>query len=88
MLYFEEFQLVKPNEFLSGCTNNTIQLAGGQSSTEGRVEVCINGVWGTVCDDSWDSRDARVVCRELGLPYTGTKILCVCMYRVSLTHVR
>ena len=63
--------------FLSGCAHRTIQLAGGQSTNEGRVEVCINGVRGTVCDDYWDSTDARVVCRGLGLPYTGTNMKAV-----------
>ena len=61
-------------QLVSGCTNGTIQLAGGRSSNEGRVEICINGVWETVCDDSWDNNDARVVCRQLRLPYTGNQI--------------
>ena len=53
------------------CIDGSIHLRGGSSAREGRVEICVEGRWGTVCDYSWNSRDASVVCRQLGYPALG-----------------
>ncbi len=53
-----------------GCTNGTIRLSEPFASY-GRVEICFNDVWGTICNNGWDAQDARVVCRELGFSSVG-----------------
>ena len=41
-------------------------MEGGVNSSHGRVEIGLDGAWGTVCDDNWDINDALVVCHMLG----------------------
>ena len=55
----------------SDCDDGDVRLANGDNSLEGRLEVCFNGVWGTVCREGFDSDDARVVCRQLSPQLEG-----------------
>ena len=52
------------------CTDGSLRLAGSTIELQGRPEVCINGVWGSICDSGWTLIDAHVFCTELG--HTGT----------------
>ena len=53
------------------CRDGDVRLVGGDSEREGRVEMCYNGVWGTVCVDGWSETAANIVCRQLGYENPG-----------------
>ena len=52
------------------CYDGEVRLMNGSHSHEGRVEVCFNEKWGTICDKlyrwKWNISQAEVVCQQLG----------------------
>ena len=54
-----DVRLCSEEACLEGCS--------GQTCLEGRLEICINNAWGTVCNNLFTSVEARVVCANLGL---------------------
>ena len=53
------------------CKTGEIRLVDGTEEYEGRLEVCINQVWGTVCSRYWYNTDTKVACRQLGHQVLG-----------------
>ena len=65
-----------------------MRLVDGVTSYEGRVEICYDGVWGLVCDNTWNYYDAAVVCRQLGFQGASMQFsLLLVMYVAITLHV-
>ncbi len=53
----------------TNCVNNSVRLIEVPSSIKKIVEVCKDGVWGSITSYRWNNQAARVICRQLGLPW-------------------
>ena len=73
------------------CENWEVRLVGsnsemGDSVLRGRVEICWNETWGTVCDRGWSLSDATIVCRQLGFSQFGKSLWWICLYAEFLYY--
>ncbi len=58
----------------SNCLNGDVRLVNGTTPYEGRVEICYDGIWGSVCDSSWNDWDAAIVCKQMGFQGTSETV--------------
>ena len=67
----------------SSCSDGDVRLIGGN---QGRLEVCMNNAWGSVCDSEgvFTSDEAKVACRQLGI-LQGEGLL-LCCFSDILSH--
>lgn len=68
--YFFFVFCVAPNT-TENCTNGNLRLKGSENHYEGRIEICLNGSWGSICPYNWDNNDAAVVCKQLNFSAIG-----------------
>ena len=59
-------QLLYCLSVVQNCNNGEVRLAGGPHPSEGQVEICYQGRWGSICRSGWGSNEAAIVCRQLG----------------------
>ena len=71
MLSLDIFPLGQCNENCP-CEHGSLRLEEDEVATnKGRLEICINNMWGTICNDSFDNNDAKVVCTQMGYEVDG-----------------
>ena len=81
---------------MSNCEDGDVRLVDGSTQYEGRVEVCINKVWGTVCSSRryswstnyyWGTPDSKVVCRQLGYLELGTIVIFLLLFIILYIYI-
>lgn len=74
---------VELDTLVGNCTEGDLRLEGGVNNTQGRVEVCLNNAWGTICNSQFGTNEARVICHQLGFSNTSNVMLLLqkCIHR-------
>ena len=54
--------------------DGTLRLVGSNPFKKGRIEMFLDGEWGTICKNGWDDTDAGVACRQLGFGSSGSSL--------------
>ena len=59
------------------CEEGDLRLTGGSAINQGRVEICMNKIWGAICSTNrqWGQSEAAVTCRQLGFSRNGIRDL-------------
>ena len=76
----------------STCNTGEVRLVGPENvedgTLEGRVEVCINNAWGTVCNKFFGQEDTETVCASIeGFYGNGRKRSTLCLISIKLNHL-
>ena len=50
----------------SNCTDYDVRLVSGKSDSDGTVQICLNGVWGTFCYRDYYQLTVNLICQEAG----------------------
>ncbi len=65
------------------CVDGEVRIVGG--ATFGRVDICVQQTWGTVCDTEWNDVVASVICGQQGHSQYG--IIYTSIYVCRSTHL-
>lgn len=56
---------------LTECEHGDVRLVDGQKMSKGRVEICADGHWASICNTNWGLVETEIVCKQRGLPVSG-----------------
>ena len=85
-LYFFSVNVVS-SVVVAECSTGSVRLVNGADKYEGQAQVCVNGVWGTICDNGWDKSDSDAFCGELGFSSYGMSFFCKVILQTHSTII-